>query len=116
MNPYHIAFLTLPIAAIVAKLFFKWRLSLWIIFFGCVLSGWGLAHLAVERHFDNLDALVRSTPQPSPTLLDALQRDGAAQVFALYFGWAYAAVYFLLCLGLAYVVKFAADRLVRRAR
>src|SRR3989442_12066110 len=62
MNPYLIAFLTLPIAAIVAKLFFKWRLSLWIIFFGCVLSGWGLAHLAVERHFDNLDALVRSTP------------------------------------------------------
>jgi hypothetical protein len=116
MNPYLVAFLTLPVAAIVAKIFFKWRLSLWIIFFGCVLAGWGLAHLAVQQHFDNLDALVRSTPQPSEALLDALQSDGAAYVFAAYFGWVYAAVYFAVCLWLAYIAKFVVGRFQRDAR
>ncbi len=56
MNLYFVAFLIIPVAAIVAKAFFKLRLSLWFIFFVYIALGWGLAHLAVQSHFDNLES------------------------------------------------------------
>jgi hypothetical protein len=44
-------------------------------------------------HFDEL-AKLASTPGASDEIMDAAQNDGAARVFALYFGWAIAAFYF----------------------
>ena len=106
MNPYLILFLAIPLVAIVAKEIFKPKLSFWLIVIVYMAAGWGLANLAVDWHFSNLEAQLHSYKSPPAELLNKLQNDGAAYVFAYYFGWAYAAIYFLLCLWAYYTARF----------
>lgn len=105
MNLYLVVFLILPVVALAVREYGKLKLSLWVIFFVYLGAGWLLVYLAAQSHLADLDELVRNTPDPSKELLDKWQNDGAKQVFALYFGWAYAAVYFLTCLSIVYVVR-----------
>ena len=106
MNPFWIVFLAIPFIALAAREFSKRRVSLWLIVIIYVVVGWGLAILAVEWHFADLDAQVRSSVSPPPELLDKWQSDGAAYVFAYYFGWLYSAIYFVLCLWVYYIVRY----------
>ena len=110
MNLFFAAFLLLPILALLAKESGKLRLPLWSIFLLYVAVGWLLVNLAVERYYAYLNELVLSTPDPPEELLNRMQNDGAKRVFALYFGWAYAGGYFLICL---WIVKAA--RALRRS-
>ena len=105
MNIFLAVFLMLPPAVIAAKEILKIKSPIWFIFFFCVVSGWLLANLAIWKHYELLDELVRNTPVPSEELLEQWQSDGAPKVFALYFGWTYAAFYFLLCLLLLNVIR-----------
>ena len=115
MNIYDAIFLLFPIVAIIAKEMLKLKISLWIIFVVWVGFGWLLVNLATWRHYEMLDELMRNTPNPSEELVERWQNDDASQVFALYFGWAYAAIYFLLCLPLVYIVRYAKKRVVNIA-
>ena len=110
MNPFDAAFLILPVAALVAREFGKLKLPLWLIFLIYVPAGWLLMTLGVEWYFAALDKAVRSTPHPSEELLNKWQSDGAARVFAVYFGWAFAAIYFVLCLLIIKTVSFFVRR------
>ena len=110
MNAYVVAFLVIPLFALVAREFFNIKVSLWIVFVVYVLVGWALVNLAVWSHFAGLEALVRSYASPPEQLLDELQGDGAKYVFAYYFGWAYAAIYFLLSLWLFYIGRYLKKR------
>jgi len=110
MNLFFASFLILPILALLAKESGKLKLPLWSIFLVCAVVGWLLVNLAVEQYFASLDEVISSSPNPPEELLERRQNDGAKRVFALYFGWAYAALYFLICL---WIIK-AARALVRR--
>jgi 4-amino-4-deoxy-L-arabinose transferase-like glycosyltransferase len=105
MNIFHTAFLVFPIFAICVKEFFQPKISSWFVFIICILIGWLLWNLAVWQHFETLDALVRNTPNPSEELLDRWQSDGAPKVFALYFGWVFAAIYFWVCFSVIYIIR-----------
>ena len=105
MNLFDVAFLIIPVAAIAAREFFGLKVSLPTIFLAFLAVGWGLVNLSMGRYFAALDELVRSTPHPSEELLEKWRNDGARRVFALYSGWALAAVYFAICLPLVYVAR-----------
>ncbi len=105
MNLYFAAFLTIPILALAAKEFGGLKLSRWSIFFIYIAAGWLLVYFAVEAHFAFLDEKVSSTPNPSEELLNEWENDGAPQVSALFFGWAYAAIYFLVCFSVVEAVR-----------
>jgi hypothetical protein len=105
MSLFVAAFLILPIAVLVARESGKLKLSLWSIFFICIAVGWLLVYLAVEQYSASLDEVVRKTPNPPKEFLDEWQNDGAKQVLGLYFGWAYAAVYFLICLSVVRMMR-----------
>jgi hypothetical protein len=110
MNPFLILFLALPFLILAARDLSGRRVSLWVLVAGYMAVGWGLAALAVEFHFSSLAAQVERYASPPPDLLNQLQNDGAANVFAYYFGWAYAAIYFLLSLWVYYVVRYFVKR------
>ncbi len=115
MNVYDAIFLLLPVVTLVAKELLKLKVSLWVVFAVWIGIGWLLVNLALWRHYELLDELMRNTPNPSEELIERWQADGAPQVFALYFGWAYAAIYFLLCLALVHIVRFIKQRFVNTA-
>ncbi len=60
------------------------------------LLGWLLVNLAIDSSHRSLDDVMSRTPTPSDELLSKWQNDGAAQVFALYLGWIYSSIYFLI--------------------
>ncbi len=93
MNLFFAMFCFLPPALLVARTYSKRRISSWWLFTGFVLVGWILVNLAIWWRFEEL-AKLASAPGASDELMDAAQNDGAARVFGLYFGWAYAALYF----------------------
>ena len=105
MDIFVIGFLLIPVVAISAKELFGWKRSLWLIFFVCVLFGWMLWALSIWSSQQQMDELVTRTQDPPKELLDGWQNDGATNVFALYFGWAIAAVYFLACLVFVRIVS-----------
>ena len=105
MNLYFAAFLIIPILALAAKEFGGLKLSRWSIFFICVAAGWLLIYFAVESYFASLDEIVSNTPNPSEELLNEWENDGAPRVFAFFFGWAYAAIYFLVCFSVVEVAR-----------
>jgi hypothetical protein len=110
MNPFWIVFLVTPFVALAARDFSKRRVSLWSIGIVYVVVGWGLANLAVHWHFSSLAAQAESSASPSPELLDRLQSDGAAYVFAYYLGWLYAVIYFFLSLWVYYIARYFITR------
>ena len=110
MNPFWIVFLVIPFLALGARDFSKRRVSLWLIAIIYLVVGWGVVNLAVRWHFASLEAQVQNSASPSPELLDRLQSDGAAYVFAYYFGWLYSAIYFLLCLWVYYIARYFVKR------
>jgi len=87
------AFCVLPPVLLGVKMYSKERISPWPLFVAFVLVGWALWNLTISLHFDEL-ARLASTTGASDEIMDAAQNDGAARVFGLYFGWAYAAFYF----------------------
>ena len=97
MNVYLLAFLTIPIIAIFGHQALKFKYSLWWIFAFFMPIGWALFVLSHISYQSSLDELVRSTANPSDELLNEWQNDGAANVFALYFGWLISIVYFFVC-------------------
>ena len=94
MNAFLAAFFVLPPALLSAKRYFRLRISSWWLFAAFVLLGWVLVNLGTWWQFDDLAALAWHTAGASNELQEAAQADGAAQVFGLYLGWAYAAAYF----------------------
>ena len=74
------------------------------------LVGWILANGAVYFYFEHLADLA-DQPDPPPEVLDRLLADGAKRTFALYFGWAYGAIYSIPSVAIA-----VALRLVLRGR
>jgi hypothetical protein len=113
MNIFTFGFLLIPIAAIAANEVSSKKVSLWFIFIVYVLVGWLLWNLSVWWYFQQLDELVRSTPHPSAELLEKWQNDGAANVFALYFGWLFAAVYFLVCVVIVFAIREIGKQLMK---
>ncbi|MFN0277297.1 MAG: hypothetical protein ACKVRN_01715 [Pyrinomonadaceae bacterium] len=105
MNVFFIAFLLIPLIALSAKKLFGWNRSIWLIFFAWIPLGWMLWLLFVWLSHQQLAELVESTPNPPDELLDRLLNDGAANVFALVFGWAIAAIYFLVCLVVVNILR-----------
>jgi hypothetical protein len=93
MNIFFATFCVLPPALLGAKTYAKWRISSWWLFAGFVVVGWILVNLAIWWKFEELGRLA-SLPGASDELMDAAQTDGAARVFGMLFGWAYAALYF----------------------
>jgi len=68
----------------------RWRLVLFIL---CVVS-WFSVNAMVYFYFEHLSDVVNGYEgNPPAELLDRLQADGAARVFALIFGWAYGLFY-----------------------
>ena len=65
----------------------RWRVSLWSLFGVYVLLGWGLI-IVVERMQYGVSQVNNST-----------------QVFMMYFGWIYSAVYFLISMTAAFVIR-----------
>ena len=65
----------------------RWRVSLWSLFGVYVLLGWGLI-IVVERMQYGISQVNNST-----------------QVFMIYFGWIYSAVYFLISMTAAFVIR-----------
>jgi len=65
----------------------RWRVSLWSLFGVYVLLGWGLI-IVVERMQYGISQVNNST-----------------QVFMMYFGWIYSAVYFLISMTAAFVIR-----------
>lgn len=113
---FFIAFLLVPLIALSAKKLLGWNRSIWLIFFVWIPLGWMLWILAIWSAEQHMDDLLRSNPDPSKELLDAWQNDGAANVFALYLGWAIAAVYFLLCLIVINIIRDIKAALNKRSR
>ena len=111
MNAFFAAFCVLPPALLGAKTYWKWRVSSWWLFAGFVLAGWVLVNLAISRHFEELAELAWHTAGASNELKEAAQADGAVQVFGLYFGWAYAAVYFAVWAFAGSVIAFCYRRI-----
>ena len=99
MNWYLFAFLLIPVIFLGAKEAGRIQSPRWLIFAICVLSGWLLINLALNSYQAELDQLIASQPSPSDELVKEWEHDGAARVFALIFGWAYAAIYFFVVLG-----------------
>jgi hypothetical protein len=89
-------FCVLPPVLLGVKVYSKGRISPWPLFVSFVLVGWVLWNLTISLHFEEL-ARLASTTGASDEIMDAAQNDGAARVFALYFGWAIAAFYFGAC-------------------
>ena len=96
LNPFNIAFLVLPPFLIISRHFSKIRIPMWAIFIGYVLMGWAFINLGVLLHFEMLAKLIESTTNPPQKWIDALVNDGAGRVFALFFGWVYATIYFIV--------------------
>jgi hypothetical protein len=94
VNIFLLVFCVLPPALLGAKMYLNWRISSWWLFAGFVLIGWILVNLTIWWHFQELTRLAWYTPGASDELKEAAQTDGAARVFGLFFGWAYAALYF----------------------
>ena len=113
INGFYAAFLLLPPTLLGAKAYWKWRVSTWWLFGGFVLAGWVLVNLAIWRYFDYLSELALTTE--SDELREAAQSDGAAQVFALYLGWAYSAAYFAVWALLRSVIAFFHGRIGKTA-
>ena len=67
-------------------------------------------NLRVEFFFDSLEQLVAASPNPSDELLDRAQSDGASRVFALLFGWLFAAIYFAIWFGLFHIGQWVWKR------
>ena len=58
--------------------------------------GWALINASLHLYQNELARVVRETPNPSAELLEAMQTDGAANVFTMALGWAYALAYLLV--------------------
>ncbi len=98
MNIFLIMFLALPPAMFIAKSYWRWRISTVLLFIGYLVLGWILINLAVWWHFEMLSEKLQDLTAPSEKLMETIQNDGAKRVFALYFGWAYALIYFVFWL------------------
>jgi len=82
-----ILFLLLPPLMLFVREVRRWRVSLWSLFGVYVLLGWGLI-IVVERMQYGVSQVNNST-----------------QVFMMYFGWIYSAVYFLISMTAAFVIR-----------
>ena len=61
-----------------------------------ILAGsWLLAYAYTFFYYAHLDTLVLGNPDVSQELLDRWANDGAKNVFSVFFGWAYGAIYAL---------------------
>jgi hypothetical protein len=109
-----VAFLVLPLVLLVLREKGTLKTPLWRIYLLYCLAGWLLINVSVQTYFASLDRLVESTPNPSDELLRKWSSDGAAQVFALFLGWAQAAVYFLMWLGAFKVWRMMVEDSERR--
>jgi len=87
MNGLLISFLLLPPLILFIKEVGRWQLSLWSIFGVYVLIGWGLM-VVLERLQYGVSQFNNST-----------------QVFMMYLGWIYSAVYFFIWMIAAYVIR-----------
>src|SRR5262245_24014624 len=115
MNLFLLAFLLLAPGLLAAKAVGKWRTSTWWILLVCIVTGWGLVNFAIWSHFEEL-ARVAAMPGASDEAMEAAQNDGAARVFGLLFGWAYAAIYFGVWLLLFRAYNFFRTRLGKVSR
>jgi len=87
VNGLLILFLLLPPLMLFVREVRRWRVSLWSLFGVYVLLGWGLI-IVVERMQYGISQVNNST-----------------QVFMMYFGWIYSAVYFLISMTAAFVIR-----------
>ena len=96
INPFFIIFVFLPPFLLILRHFDKIEFSGWAIFLVFVVTGWIFVNLGIYFYYEMLEGLINTTPNPPQKWFDTLNEDGAKRVFALYFGWIYAVIYFLL--------------------
>ena len=87
MNGLLISFLLLPPLILFAKEVRRLQMSLWSLFGVYVLIGWGLIIVAEQLQYG------------------VSQFNNTTQVFIMYFGWIYSAVYFFIWMTAVYVIR-----------
>tara|TARA_R110002050_G_scaffold261992_1_gene402191 strand:- start:16 stop:444 length:429 start_codon:yes stop_codon:yes gene_type:complete len=90
-------FLLLPSTLLVSKWFLGRFLPWWLLLLVCALVGWFAAHLRVHFYFESLaaeyDSYTSQGVEPPAELTEAMISDGAARVFAFYFGWLFSVIW-----------------------
>lgn len=82
-----ILFLLLPPLMLFVREAGRWRVPLWSLFAFYVLLGWGLIIVVGRMQYE------------------VSQVNHSTQVFTVYFGWIYSAVYFLISMTAAFVIR-----------
>lgn len=94
MNPYEALFLILaPTLLLVALLRKEERILPYLLVY--VVTGWILISPGIEWNQQELRKEIEALETPNQELIDQLNNDGGKRAFGLYFGWAYALIYFL---------------------
>ena len=100
-------FFLLPLILLSWRTFRPKKMPWWLAFVLAAVLGWFLVNAAVYFYFEYLNDLVHAYGQnPSPGLIERYTNDGGKRVFALFFGWAYGIVYFVLCLLVYMAIQF----------
>lgn len=90
-----IAFLLLPILALVLRAFGPRWFGAWSAILIVAFLGWFLANACIYFSFeDACEALESYGDNPPQNIADNCTVDGAARVFGVMFGWLYALIYY----------------------
>ncbi len=87
MNGLLILFMLLPPLMLFVREAGRWRVPIWCLFAVYVLLGWGLIIVVGRMQYE------------------VSQVNHSTQVFMMYFGWIYSAVYFLISMTAAFVIR-----------
>ena len=89
-------FLLLPFAVLLLRAFRRKFMPWWLAFLAVAALGWLLVNGTVHFSFAHLGDLIHSYGDNPPNeLVERWANDGAKRVFALFFGWVYALVWFV---------------------
>ena len=104
INPFIMVFLLIPPIMIIGNTCREKRFSYWSLLLVFMIIGWPCVLFGIDWYYDGLAQIIDKTPTPPEEWLEILTADGAKRVFALFFGWLYSAIYFLVWLAATLVV------------
>jgi hypothetical protein len=88
-------FIILPPVLLLCHVRFKHRFTWPAVILLDAFFGWLAINACLWLYEAELSRIINNTPNPPAELWDKLQSDGAANIFTLILGWAYALAYFL---------------------